>query len=56
MQDRTVFVIAQRSRTVREADRIIFLENGRIAKAGIHQELWVLGDRYAAFYHQQFKG
>jgi len=55
MEDRTVFVIAHRLSTVREADRIIFLENGRIVEAGTHQELLTLGDRYAAFYHQQFK-
>lgn len=56
MEDRTVFVIAHRLSTVRNADRIIFLENGRIVEAGTHQELLDLGDRYAAFYHQQFKG
>jgi ATP-binding cassette subfamily B protein len=56
MEDRTVFVIAHRLSTVREADRIIFLENGHIVEAGTHQELLALGDRYAAFYHQQFKG
>jgi ATP-binding cassette subfamily B protein len=55
MEDRTVFVIAHRLSTVREADRIIFLENGRIVEAGTHQELLTLGDRYAAFYRQQFK-
>ncbi len=55
MEDRTVLVIAHRLSTVREADRIIFLERGHIVEAGTHQELLSLGDRYAAFYHQQFK-
>ncbi len=55
MQDRTVFVIAHRLSTVRDADRIIFLEQGHIVEAGTHQELLAVGDRYAAFYHQQFK-
>lgn len=55
MEDRTVLVIAHRLSTVREADRIIFLERGHIVESGTHQELLALGDRYAAFYNQQFK-
>lgn len=55
MEDRTVLVIAHRLSTVREADRIIFLERGHIVESGTHQELLSLGDRYAAFYKQQFK-
>jgi ATP-binding cassette subfamily B protein len=55
MEDRTVLVIAHRLSTVREADRIIFLERGHIVESGTHQELLSLGDRYAAFYNQQFK-
>lgn len=55
MQDRTVFVIAHRLSTVREADRIIFLEKGTIVESGTHDELLSYGQRYAQFYTQQFK-
>lgn len=55
MQNRTVFVIAHRLSTVREADRIVFLEKGTVLELGTHQELLSHGQRYAQFYTQQFK-
>ena len=55
MQARTVFIIAHRLSTVREADRIIFLEKGTILESGSHDELLSYGQRYAQFYTQQFK-
>lgn len=55
MKNRTVFVIAHRLSTVREADRIIFLEKGTIVESGTHDELLSYGQRYAQFYAQQFK-
>jgi ATP-binding cassette, subfamily B, bacterial len=54
MQDRTVFIIAHRLATVRRADRILVLENGRVVESGTHTELLERGDRYARFYAQQF--
>jgi ATP-binding cassette subfamily B protein len=56
MRNRTVFVIAHRLSTVRDADRIIFLEKGTILESGTHEELLSYGNRYAQFYIQQFKG
>jgi ATP-binding cassette subfamily B protein len=56
MADRTVFVIAHRLSTVRKADRILFLEAGKILEAGTHPELLAQGNRYAQFYSQQFQG
>jgi ATP-binding cassette subfamily B protein len=55
MKNRTVFVIAHRLSTVREADRIVFLEKGTIVESGTHDELLSYGQRYAQFYAQQFK-
>lgn len=54
MQGRTVFIIAHRLATVRQANRILVIEKGRVIESGTHQELLQKGDRYAYFYAQQF--
>ena len=54
MADRTVFIIAHRLATVREADRILVIENGEIIEAGTHPELLDKTGRYAQFYARQF--
>lgn len=55
MRDRTVFIIAHRLATVRNADRILVLEQGQVVEQGSHTELLAKGDRYAHFYAQQFQ-
>lgn len=55
MQGRTVFIIAHRLATVRRADRILVMEQGRVVESGTHAELLAQGDRYAHLYAQQFK-
>jgi subfamily B ATP-binding cassette protein MsbA len=54
MTGRTVFVIAHRLSTVRHADRIIVLENGRITDSGTHEELLTRLGTYRKLYELQF--
>lgn len=54
MKGRTVFIIAHRLSTVRRADRILVIEQGRIIESGTHNELIASPSRYAQFYAQQY--
>jgi ABC-type multidrug transport system fused ATPase/permease subunit len=55
MQDRTSIVIAHRLSTVRNADRIIVLQNGRIIEEGNHNQLLAQGGHYAELYNTYFR-
>ncbi|MFD3471694.1 ABC transporter ATP-binding protein [Streptomyces sp. NPDC058682] len=51
MAGRTVVMVAHRMRTVRRADRVVFLAGGRIVEEGSHDALLHLGGRYAGFWN-----
>jgi len=54
MRGRTTFIIAHRLSTVRHADRIIVLKDGRIVEQGTHDELIELKGEYEKLYRLQF--
>lgn len=54
MRGRTTFVIAHRLSTVRQADTILVLENGRIAESGSHDELIRREGIYAGMFRSQW--
>ena len=51
---RTALVIAHRLSTVRAADLILVIEDGRVVERGTHAELLAAGGRYAELYRTQF--
>jgi len=55
MQGRTSFIVAHRLSTIRRANRIVVIENGRITEIGTHVELLRIRGHYYRLYTQQFK-
>ena len=54
MKGRTSFVIAHRLSTIRDADMILYMEDGDIKEVGNHEELMEKNGKYAALYMSQF--
>ena len=52
-QGRTTIIIAHRLATVKNADRIVVIDDGRIQEQGTHSELIRKGGMYAQLYHTQ---
>lgn len=55
MRGRTSFVIAHRLSTIRDADTILFMEQGNIIEQGDHKTLLAKQGAYAALYYSQFE-
>ena len=55
MRDRTAIVIAHRLSTVKHADRIIVMKQGRIIEEGTHDALMARGGHYAELYNTYFR-
>ena len=54
MKNRTTLVIAHRLSTIEHANRIVVLQEGRIAEIGSHAQLLAVNGVYAHLYHLQF--
>ena len=54
MEGRTSFIVAHRLSTIREADIILVMKDGRIIEQGDHKELLAKGGFYANLYNSQF--
>jgi len=56
LRGRTSLVIAHRLSTVRDADLILVVDDGRIVERGTHEDLLAAGGLYAELYRTQFEG
>lgn len=55
MKGRTSFIVAHRLSTIKEADIILVMDNGRIIEKGDHQSLLALGGFYSRLWNSQFE-
>lgn len=55
-KDKTVIIISHRFSTVRNADKIYVIDEGKIVESGSHKELMEINGRYATLFNLQAKG
>jgi ABC-type multidrug transport system fused ATPase/permease subunit len=53
MKERTTLIIAHRLSTVRHADQIVVVQDGRIVETGSHEQLLIKGKLYSDLYSRQ---
>lgn len=56
MEGRTSFIVAHRLSTIREADVILVMQNGKIIEQGNHTELLEKNGFYSKLFHSQYEG
>lgn len=56
MEGRTSFIVAHRLSTIRNADRILVMKDGKIIEQGTHDSLMAQGGFYKELYNSQFAG
>jgi ATP-binding cassette subfamily B protein len=56
MEGRTSFIVAHRLSTIREADVILVMRDGKIIEQGNHETLLAKNGFYASLYQSQFAG
>ncbi len=56
MKDKTIFLIAQRLSSLKNADQILVMDNGEIVERGTHKELLLARGLYAEIYKMQYCG
>ena len=56
MEGRTSFIVAHRLSTIRNADRILVMKDGKIIEQGTHEKLMEQGGFYKDLYNSQFAG
>lgn len=54
MSGRTTFIVAHRLSTIKEVDKILVIDNGKIIESGTHEELMALEKEYFNLYKNQF--
>ena len=54
MEGRTTFIVAHRLSTIREADVILVMKDGKVIEQGNHESLLEQGDFYRHLYESQF--
>ncbi|MEJ2130575.1 MAG: hypothetical protein P8Y95_02885, partial [Gammaproteobacteria bacterium] len=55
-RDRTIFLITHRLSTIRRADKVVLLRDGRVCEAGVHDELVAARGPYRHFVDAELYG